>query len=56
MFYDTCVAGVFSLLDETFTWDTIELWVEISQRTLEYTLFDRMIGVILPFIGVYTLF
>ena len=52
MSYDTCVAGFFSLLEEIFTWDTIqswveiytiELWVEISQRMLEYnTLFDEI--------------
>ena len=50
MSYGTCVAGVFSLLEELFTWDTIELWVEISQRTLEYTLFDGTIDVILPLV------
>ena len=48
MFYDTCVAGVFSLLDETFTWDTIELWVQHFQHMLEYILFDGTIEVILP--------
>ena len=50
VFNITCVAGVFSLLEELFTWDTIELWVEISQRTLEYTLFDGTIDMILPLV------
>ena len=48
MSYDTCVAIVLSLLEESFTWDTIDSWVKISQRTLEYTLFDGTIDVILP--------
>ena len=39
MSYDTCVAGVFSLLEVVFTWDTIESFVKISQHTFEYTEF-----------------
>ena len=44
MSYDTCVAGVFSLLEEIFTQDTIELWVEISQRTLEYNMLNYKVA------------
>ena len=52
MSYDTCVVGGFSLLEEIFTWDTIESWVEISQRMLGYTLFDETIDVMSTYVGV----